>query len=226
MTAIDTAQVFRGETLRRRTNRMRRVLDALWTRFPEPACALEHTSPFELLVSTILSAQCTDERVNMVTPALFGRYPDAGAMAAARVEDVAEIIRSTGFFQNKSRNIVACCQALVARHGGGVPQSMEELVALPGVGRKTANVVLGNAFGIPGLPVDTHVTRIANLLGFTDSDDPVVIERHLCAVIPEDEWTNASHLLILHGRATCIARRPKCGDCIIAPHCPSRRITA
>lgn len=200
---------------------MRRILDALRTCFPAPACALLHENPFQLLVATILSAQCTDERVNMVTPALFARYPDAVAMASAPVEDIAAIIRSTGFFQNKSRNIKACCEALLARHGGEVPRTMEELTALPGVGRKTANVVLGNSFGVPGFPVDTHVRRIANLLQLTDSDNPEVIEQHLCAITPEEEWTEASHLFILHGRATCIARRPRCAECLIRPHCPS-----
>ncbi|MBR9973991.1 MAG: endonuclease III [Bacteroidetes bacterium] len=200
---------------------MRRILDALHTRFPAPECALLHENPFQLLVATILSAQCTDERVNMVTPALFSRYPDAVAMAAAPVEDIADIIRSTGFFQNKSRNIQSCGAALLERHGGEVPRTMEELTALPGVGRKTANVVLGNAFGVPGFPVDTHVRRIANLLQLTDSDNPEVIEQHLCAITPEEEWTDASHLFILHGRATCIARRPRCAECPIRPHCPS-----
>lgn len=200
---------------------MRRILDALRTRFPAPACALLHENPFQLLVATILSAQCTDERVNMVTPALFAAYPDARAMAAAPVERIADIIRSTGFFQNKSRNIKACCEALIERHGGEVPRTMDELTALPGVGRKTANVVLGNAFGVPGFPVDTHVRRIANLLQLTDSENPEVIEQHLCAITPEEEWTDASHLLILHGRATCIARRPRCAECVIRRDCPS-----
>ena len=218
---MNAPSLFDTETPRKRRNRQRRILDALHTRFPAPACALLHENPFQLLVATILSAQCTDERVNMVTPALFARYPDAAAMAAAPVEDIAGIIRSTGFFQNKSRNIKACCEALLARHGGAVPRTMEELTALPGVGRKTANVVLGNAFGVPGFPVDTHVRRIANLLQLTDSDNPEVIEQHLCAITPEEEWTDASHLFILHGRATCIARRPRCAECVIRPHCPS-----
>lgn len=209
------------ESPRRRRARMQRILSALRTRFPAPACALVHDDPFQLLIATIISAQCTDQRVNMVTPALFAKYPTPQAMAAAEVEDIADIIRSTGFFQNKSRNIAACCEAIVARHGGKVPRTMEELTALPGVGRKTANVVLGNAFGIPGFPVDTHVRRIANLLELTDSDNPDVIEQHLCAITPKEEWTDASHLLILHGRATCIARRPRCSECVIRKDCPS-----
>lgn len=218
---MNAPSLFQSETPRRRRARWGRILGALRLQFPAPACALLHENPFQLLVATILSAQCTDERVNMVTPALFARYPDAKVMAAAPVEDIAEIIRSTGFFQNKSKNIKACCEMLLSTHRGQVPQTMDELVALPGVGRKTANVVLGNAFGVPGFPVDTHVRRIANLLQLTDSDNPEVIEQHLCAITPEAEWTEASHLLILHGRATCIARRPRCAECPIRPHCPS-----
>jgi endonuclease III len=162
----------------------------------------------------------------MVTPTLFGRWPTAGALAEAPVEEIAEVIRSTGFFQNKSRNISACCQLLVQQHGSEVPRTMEELTALPGVGRKTANVVLGNAFGIPGFPVDTHVRRIANLLQLTDSDNPDVIEQHLCAITAKKSWTEASHLFILHGRNTCIARRPRCHDCVIASLCPSASLHA
>ena len=212
---------FESETPRQRRARMRRILDALRERFPAPACALLHENPFQLLVATILSAQCTDARVNMVTPVLFAKYPDVQAMAEAPVEEIGGIIRSTGFFQNKSKNIKACCAALRERHGGMVPRTMEELTALPGVGRKTANVVLGNAFGVPGFPVDTHVRRIANLLQLTDSENPETIEQHLCAITPEEEWTDASHRLILHGRETCIARRPRCAECIIRSHCPS-----
>jgi endonuclease III len=199
---------------------MGNILRALREVFPEPACALLHDDPLQLLIATILSAQCTDERVNMVTPTLFATWPTVHALADAPVEAIADVIRSTGFFQNKSRNIKACCQRLVEMHGGEVPRTMEELTALPGVGRKTANVVLGNAFGIPGFPVDTHVRRISNLLELTDSDDPEVIEQHLCAITPKKDWTDASHLFILHGRATCIARRPRCGECVIARWCP------
>ncbi len=218
---MNTPSLFATETPRQARARMKRVLTALGAVFPAPACALLHENPFQLLIATILSAQCTDERVNMVTPALFARYPDAEAMAAADVDDIAEIIRSTGFFQNKSKNIKGCCMALVERHGGKVPKTMDELTALPGVGRKTANVVLGNAFGVPGFPVDTHVRRIANLLQLTDSENPEIIEQHLCAITPESAWTEASHLLILHGRATCIARRPRCAECVIRRDCPS-----
>ncbi|MCZ7556210.1 MAG: endonuclease III [Bacteroidia bacterium] len=213
--------LFHTESLAQRRGRMGKVLRALRTVFPAPACALVHDDPLQLLIATILSAQCTDERVNMVTPSLFAAWPTARALADADVEEIAEVIRSTGFFQNKSRNIKACCQRLMEVHDGEVPRTMEELTALPGVGRKTANVVLGNAFGIPGFPVDTHVTRISNLLELTDSDDPVVIERHLCEITPKKHWTDASHLFILHGRATCIARRPRCGECVIARWCPA-----
>ncbi len=217
---MNAPSLFATESPRQSRARMKRILSALRTCFPAPECALLHENPFQLLIATILSAQCTDERVNMVTPPLFAKYPTAESMAAAPVEDIAGIIRSTGFFQNKSKNIKACCIALVERHGGKVPRTMEELTALPGVGRKTANVVLGNAFGVPGFPVDTHVRRIANLLELTDSDNPEIIEKHLCAITPETEWTEASHLLILHGRATCIARRPRCAECVIRSHCP------
>lgn len=194
--------------------------------FPAPACALTHRNPFELLAATILSAQCTDERVNMVTPVLFRAYPDARAMAAAPLDGIIEIIRSTGFFQNKAKNLKACAQAIMERHGGEVPRTMDELTALPGVGRKTANVVLGNAFGVPGFAVDTHVTRLANLLGLVDTEDAVKIEAALCALMPEEDWTDASHLLILHGRATCIARRPRCAECVIEHLCPSSTLRA
>jgi endonuclease III len=212
--------LFHTESLRQRRGRMSSIRRTLREVFPEPACALVHDDPLQLLIATILSAQCTDERVNMVTPTLFATWPTVRALADAPVEAIADVIRSTGFFQNKSRNIKACCQRLVEVHGGDVPRTMEELTALPGVGRKTANVVLGNAFGIPGFPVDTHVRRISNLLELTDSDDPVTIEQHLCAITPKKDWTEASHLFILHGRATCIARRPRCGECVIARWCP------
>ena len=210
-----------GEAPPSQQSRVRAILRALREQFPDPACALSHRNPYELLAATILSAQCTDQRVNMVTPALFRAYPTAASLAAGDIDRIADIIRSTGFFNAKARNLLACARMLVERHGGEVPATMEELTALPGVGRKTANVVLGNAFGIPGLPVDTHVVRIANLLALTASDDPVAIERDLCGIIPKEEWTEASHLLILHGRATCVARRPKCDACPILTHCPS-----
>ncbi len=198
------------------------ILRALRGVFPRPECALLHEDPLQLLVATILSAQCTDERVNKVTPLLFAAWPTAEALANAPVEAIADVIRSTGFFQQKSKNIKEACRQLIERHGGHVPKTMDELTALPGVGRKTANVVLGNAFGIPGFPVDTHVRRISNLLELTDSGDPEIIEQQLCAIIPKKDWTEASHLFILHGRATCIARRPRCQECVIAAWCPGK----
>lgn len=221
MTVKARSSLFADEDLPQKKTRMAKVLRALRRRFPEPACALIHGNPYQLLAATILSAQCTDDRVNMVTPELFRRYPTPQDMALARQEDIAALIRSTGFFQNKSRNLLLCSRKLVEEHGGVVPRTMEELVALPGVGRKTANVVLGNAFGVPGYPVDTHVRRIANLLEFTDSENPEIIEQHLCEITPKRDWTEASHLFILHGRATCIARRPACLECVIEKHCPS-----
>lgn len=187
-------------------------------------CALQHDGPFQLLVATILSAQCTDVRVNMVTPALFAELPDAAAFARvdpARLEDV---IRSTGFFRSKAKNLIAMSRALVERFDGEVPDAMDDLVSLPGVGRKTANVVRSVAFGEPGLPVDTHVARLAGRLGFTESGDPVVIERDLDALVPPADRGAFSLRLILHGRAVCVARSPRCGACVLADVCPSARI--
>ncbi len=190
--------------------------------YPGARCALEHRTPFELLVATILSAQCTDARVNMVTPALFAKYPTAGALAQASQADVEDLIRSTGFFRNKARNLIAMAQALVERHDGEVPADMDQLRVLPGVGRKTANVVLGNAFGRnEGVTVDTHVTRLSRLLGLTRHQDPVKIERDLMELVPRRDWTILSHLLIWHGRQVCIARRPQCGPCVLRDRCPS-----
>jgi endonuclease-3 len=207
-----------------RTARARRILERLRREYPDAACALAHTDAYQLLAATILSAQCTDTRVNLVTPALFAKYPSPAHLARARQADVEQIIQSTGFFRNKAKNLIAMAQAVMAEHGGEIPRTMEQLHALPGVGRKTANVVLGNAFGInDGVTVDTHVTRLAGLLRLTRHSDPVKIERDLMALIPRDDWTLVSHLLILHGRAVCIARRPQCGRCVVADHCPSAR---
>ena len=197
------------------------VLKALAKRFPDAKCALEHDTPHQLLVATILSAQCTDVRVNLVTKDLFRKYPDPPAFAAADLAGLEEDVKSTGFFRNKARAIREMSRDVVAKHGGEVPRTMEELVALRGVGRKTANVLLGNAFDIPGLVVDTHVTRLANRLGFTREKDAVKIERELEALFPKSWWTLSSHLLILHGRETCTARRALCEDCVVRPHCPS-----
>ncbi len=198
------------------------IVERLKAAYPSAECALRHRNPYELIVATILSAQCTDARVNLVTPVLFARYPDAFALAAARPADVEEIIKSTGFFRTKTKSLIGMAQALVAEHGGEVPRTMAQLRALPGVGRKTANVVLGNAFGInEGVTVDTHVTRLSNRLGLTRHDDPVKIEQDLMRLVPQDDWALLSHLLIFHGRQVCIARRPRCYDCVLADVCPS-----
>lgn len=190
--------------------------------FPNPKCELDWRSPYELLVAVILSAQCTDKRVNLTTPALFARYPTPMALAAARREDVEALVKSTGFFRNKAKNIVGCAQGIVERFGGQVPQTMEDLLTLPGVARKTANVVLGECFGIAsGVVVDTHVMRLAKLLGLTAATDPKKIERELMTILPKERWIRFSHQLILHGRRTCIALRPRCGECALADLCPS-----
>ena len=201
------------------------ILDRLKHAYPDARCALDHRNAFELLVATILSAQTTDVRVNLVTPKLFSRYPNAAALARARQADVEAIIKSTGFFRNKARSIIGMAQAVVADHGGKVPGTMAELLTLPGVGRKTANVVLGNAFGLnEGVVVDTHVARLSKLLGLTRQTDPVKIEQALMKLFPRDDWALLSHLLIFHGRRVCIARRPKCGECVLADLCPSARL--
>lgn len=197
------------------------VVERLTGEYPLAECALAHRDPFELLVATILSAQTTDERVNMVTPHLFARYPDARALADAPLPDVEEIIKSTGFFRAKSRAIVEMAQDVVQRYGGDVPARMEDLVTLRGVGRKTANVVLGVGFGVPGFPVDTHVTRLTHRLGLTRSSDPVKIEAEVCAMVPRQAWTELSLRLILHGRRVCVARSPRCDRCVLNEVCPS-----
>lgn len=201
---------------------MDQVLTLLKSAYPEAHCALDHLTPFELLVATILSAQCTDQRVNLVTPALFARYPTAKALAEADQGGVEELIRSTGFFRNKARNLIGMATGLMERHRGEVPADMEALRVLPGVGRKTANVVLGNAFGINhGITVDTHVGRLSKLLGLTRHTDPIKVERDLMALVPVEDRTLISHLLIWHGRQVCIARRPRCGECVLSALCPS-----
>jgi endonuclease-3 len=194
--------------------RTKQILDILENAHPEATCALHYKNPYELVMATILSAQCTDERVNQVTPALFARYPTAPALAAARPEDVEEIIRSTGFYRAKTKSLIGCARALTADHGGEVPRSMEAMVKLPGVGRKTASVVLGHVYDIAeGIAVDTHVLRVSNRLGIAKGDDPIEVERQLMAIIPRERWTRTTDLLIFHGRKICIARRPLCGEC-------------
>jgi endonuclease-3 len=194
------------------------IFDRLDAQHPNATTELHFANPFQLLVATILSAQSTDRRVNEVTPALFDRYPDAGALARARVGSLEVQIRSTGFFRTKSRSLVGMARALVERHGGDVPARMEDLVQLPGVGRKTANVVLGHALGVPGLPVDRHVLRVANRIGLVKSDDAEKVEARLCALLPAERWTRASDALILHGRRVC-RPKPLCDRCLVREHC-------
>ncbi len=201
--------------------RAQAIVRALKKAHPDAECALKHDSPFQLLAATILSAQCTDERVNAVTPALFDRYPSPAELAAAPAAEVEGIIRSCGFFRAKAKSLLGMAAGLVERHGGEVPRDLDALVELPGVGRKTANVVLGTAFGLPtGVVVDTHVRRISNRLGLTTSGDPVVIERDLIALLPPREWIMYSHRVIWHGRRVCAARKPACPDCPLLKLCP------
>lgn len=198
-----------------------RVVHRLKADYPDAHCSLQFKSPLELLVATILSAQCTDERVNLVTPALFDRYRTAADYARADLKQLEKCIQSTGFFRNKARNIKLCCQALEEQHGGRVPQDLETLVELPGVGRKTANVVLGTAFGIAsGVVVDTHVGRLSRRMGLTDKQDPVKVEQELIGKLPSQEWVAFSHRMIQHGRRVCMARKPDCPACSLAGFCP------
>jgi len=197
------------------------VASGLASAYPEAACELAFRDPYELLVATILSAQCTDVRVNQVTPALFRRYPDAAALARADGGEVEALIRSTGFFRAKARSLLGMASAVVARHGGTIPATMADLTALPGVGRKTANVVLGAAFGLAtGVVVDTHVARLAGRLGLSRHAEPERIERDLMRLFPSDAWVALGHRLILHGRRVCAARTPACARCTLSPHCP------
>jgi endonuclease-3 len=198
------------------------VLEILHQLYPDATCSLDYETPVQLMVATILSAQCTDERVNKVTPALFARFPDAPAFAAGKLEEIETLVHSTGFYRNKAKNIQGACQRIMSEFGGEVPQTMAELLTLPGVARKTANVVLAHAFGIfAGVTVDTHVKRLSNRLKLTQSDNPIQIERDLMKLIPQPEWENWSIRLIYHGRAVCNARKPQCADCAIAHLCPS-----
>lgn len=209
-----------AESAAQKKVRAEKIVQRLAELFPVAECALNHESAFQLLVATILSAQCTDERVNMATPELFRRYPDANALAKSRQEDVEEIVKPLGFFRNKATNIRGMAAELVARFKGEIPQDIEQLVTLPGVGRKTASVVLGTWYGIPsGVVVDTHVRRLTNLLGLTESENPEIIEREMMDLIPQEQWINFSHRLIHHGRRTCIARRPKCTECGLLELC-------
>ncbi|NBO90950.1 MAG: endonuclease III [Planctomycetia bacterium] len=202
-------------------NRARRIERVLKRIYPEARCSLDFANPFQLLVATILSAQCTDARVNLVTPALFSRYPDAASLATAEQAEVEQLVRSTGFYQNKAKNLIRCASQLVETHAGEVPRDMEKLVQLAGVGRKTANVIRGVAFGIPGLPVDTHVTRLSRRMGLTTHHDAVRIESDLNVLIPQSKWTTFGLRMIFHGRQVCDARKPDCHACPLLPKlCP------
>lgn len=210
-----------GNRLNDDKKRTRAIVRGLAKEYPDATCALEHKSPLELLIATILSAQCTDERVNMVTPVLFARYPDAAALAAAERPDLERIIQSTGFFRNKAKNIQGCCRLLVEKHGGQVPRTMDALLELPGVARKTANVVLGTAFGVAsGVVVDTHVARLSARMGLTSASDPKKIETDLIDLVPTSEWIDFGHRMIWHGRRVCNARKPKCEQCCVLRWCP------
>tara|TARA_B100000700_G_scaffold301427_1_gene370674 strand:- start:91 stop:732 length:642 start_codon:yes stop_codon:yes gene_type:complete len=209
------------ESLKNKKIRMRKILEILKNDYPNSKCSLNYESPFQLLVATILSAQCTDERVNKVTEKLFKEYPTVEKMNELTQQEIGEKIYSTGFYNNKSKSIKKLCGELIEKFNGEVPSTMDQLHKLPGTGRKTANVVLGNAFNIPGMVVDTHVTRITNLLKFVNTKNAVKIEKELEKVVPQNDWTFFSHLLIDHGRAICIANRPQCENCNLANFCPS-----
>ena len=213
------------ESVKARKERAARIYDLLVECYPDAHCALHHRNPYELAVATILSAQCTDARVNMVTPELFRRYPDPDSLAAALPEQLEEVIRSTGFFRNKTRNLIGMANALLDEHDGELPRNMKELSALPGIGRKTANVILGNAFGIDeGVVVDTHVKRLSRRMRFTAEATPEKIEKDLMALFPRRVWTMLAHLLIFHGRQVCNARRPHCNRCAVSHLCPSSSV--
>jgi|SRR5438552_8152426 len=210
------------ETTETKAARVKKIIDRLRKAYPEAHCELDHTSPLELLVATILSAQCTDKRVNRVTAELFKKYRTPSDYANARTSELEQEIKATGFFRNKAKNIQACCRKLVERHGSAVPRTMEELTCLDGVGRKTANVVLGNAFALnEGIVVDTHVARLSRRLGLTRQKDPEKIEQELMTLVPREQWTMFSHWLIWHGRRRCAARSPDCPNCEIRKLCPS-----
>ncbi|HUG00394.1 MAG TPA: endonuclease III [Longimicrobiales bacterium] len=213
------------ESLRRKRERVAEIIRRLHGEYPDARCSLDHEGAFQLLAATILSAQCTDERVNEVTPRLFERWPDAGQLAGARSEEVEDVIRPTGFFRNKTKSLLGMANAVVDRHAGEVPEDMGALTGLPGVGRKTANVVMGNAFGVAaGVVVDTHVKRLSGLLGLTREIAPERIEADLARIVPRYEWIDLPHLFIYHGREVCVARRPRCEACVLADLCPSSRV--
>lgn len=212
------------ESMKAKKARALKIVERLREHYPDAECALDYTTPLELLVATILSAQCTDKRVNIVTKELFKKYRSAEDFAKASQREMEDAVRTTGFYKNKAKNIIGAAQKILSDYGGEVPNKLEELVKLPGAGRKTANVVLGNYFGIPGLTVDTHMTRINRFLKLTNHTDAVKIEYDLMKLIPEKEWTYYSHRVIHHGRARCVARRPDCANCELADLCPSKTI--
>lgn len=215
----------RRESKQAKSIRLNTILDRLAIAYPDARVGLDFTSPLELLIATILSAQCTDERVNKVTPPLFAQFKNVRDYAEASLDELEEYVRTTGFYKNKAKNIRECCRQLLDRFSGEVPRTLEELVTLPGVGRKTANCVLSNCFDIPGLTVDTHVTRITNLLGFVDTQDAVKIEFALMEILNPVRWNQFDTLIINHGRRTCVARKPRCIDCTIIDLCPSKKKT-
>jgi endonuclease-3 len=213
------------ESKRARRERGAAIFDLLEKEYPEAETALAHSTPFELAVATILSAQCTDERVNMVTPELFRHFPDAKALSEAPLEVVEELIHSTGFFRNKAKNIIGMSRGVLRDHDGELPQTLAELTKLPGIGRKTGNVILGNAFGIDeGMVVDTHIKRLSGRMGFTREVTPEKVEKDLMVVFPSERWTLLAHLLIFHGRASCPARKPRCEMCVASHLCPSSTV--
>lgn len=214
-----------GELVENKRKHAIKILRILEKTYPKVTGFLRHDTPFHLLIAVILSAQCTDERVNKVTPALFKKFPDAAAFARAKQVDVEKLIYSTGFYKAKAKSIIGCCKGIVEKHGGKVPKTLEELVTLPGVGRKTANVVLSHIWNIPSIVVDTHVKRVSGMLGFTKHTDPTKIEFDLMALFPKADWNELNFKLIQHGRAICIARRPKCGECPVNHLCPSAKIS-
>lgn len=207
----------------KQAERLQKIIELFEQKYPYAHCALDHRNAFELSVATILSAQCTDKRVNMVTPALFKKFPDAKAMSKATPKQLEKLIQSTGFFRNKAKNLLGMAKQVVEKHGGEIPDNIEDLVALPGIGRKTANVILGEVFQKPaGVVVDTHVTRLSNLLGLTKHKDAVKIEKDLNKKVPQSKWAKFSHWLIHHGREVCIARRPQCEQCFLLQLCPRK----
>lgn len=216
---LTAALMFRSSTTHHGADRSSRIAALLYQMRPDAKMELAHRTPWELLVATILSAQCTDQRVNQVTPALFKRYRTPLEFAQAKLGELESLIKTTGFYRNKARNLSGCGQAVAERFKGEVPSTMEELVSIPGVGRKTANVILGTAFGKPAVVVDTHVKRVANRLDLTRSSDPEKIEQDLQRTFPKEHWTGVSQRLLLHGRYVCVARKPKCGDCALSDVC-------